>query len=211
MPQVPMLNRRGLARAMAMAQNGECAAQPAPMGTARHQSVLMWWGLERGGQAPGMARANTPPPKKESLWLLEAPVSEIILQMHTPARTSQCWSRQTPHGLGVCIWMHLVNGTGNSPSPGRPTPGVVKQDKSSGGSVDTTKTRSGPQRGRLSSGKRPIGAAKGKQPNTEALCHPPLKGCIDKIVVSRREQQRYIPLMGALCIGGRVLRPDAGP
>ena len=28
--------------------------------------------------------------------------------------------------------MHPVNGTGNSPSPGRPTPGVVKQDKSSG-------------------------------------------------------------------------------
>ena len=59
------------------------------------------------------------------------------------ARTSQCWSRQTPHGLGVYIWMHLVNGTGNSPSLGRPTPGAVKQDKSSGGSVDTTKTRSG--------------------------------------------------------------------
>ena len=33
-----------------------------------------------------------------------------------------------------------------APSPGRPTPGVVKQDKSSGGSVDTTKTRSDPQR-----------------------------------------------------------------
>ena len=45
---------------------------------------------------------------------------------HTPARTSQCWSRQTPHGLGVCIWMHLVNGMGNSPSLGQPTPGVVK-------------------------------------------------------------------------------------
>ena len=42
--------------------------------------------------------------------------------------------------------MHLVNGTGNSPSPGRPTPGVVKQDKSSGGSADTTKPRSDPQR-----------------------------------------------------------------
>ena len=55
---------------------------------------------------------------------------------------------------------------------GRP-PGVVKQDKSSGGSVDTTKTRSGPQRVRMSSGKRPIGAAKGKQSDTEALCHPP--------------------------------------
>ena len=65
--------------------------------------------------------------------------------MHTPVHTSQCWSRQTPHGLGVCIGMHLVNGTGNSPSLGRLTPGVVKQDKSSGGSVDTTNTRSGPQ------------------------------------------------------------------
>ena len=69
--------------------------------------------------------------------------------------------------------MHLVNGTGISPSLGRPTPGVVKQDKSSGGSVDTTKTRSDPQRVRMSSGERPIGAAKGKQIDTEALCHPP--------------------------------------
>ena len=69
----------------------------------------------------------------------------------------------------VCIWMHLVNGTGNS----RPTSGVVKQDKSSGGSVDTTKTRSGPQRVRMSSGERPIGATKGNQPNTEALCQTP--------------------------------------
>ena len=58
---------------------------------------------------------------KESLWLLEAPFRKIILQMHTPARTSQCWSRQTQHGLGVCTWMHLVNSTGNSPSPGQPT------------------------------------------------------------------------------------------
>ena len=67
--------------------------------------------------------------------------------------------------------MHLVNGTGNSPSPGQPTPGVVKQDKSSRGSVDTTKTHSDPQRVRMSSGERPI--AKGKQPHTEALCQPP--------------------------------------
>ena len=93
--------------------------------------------------------------------------------MHTPARTSQCRSRQTQHGLGVCTWMHLVNGTGNGPSPGQPTPGVVKQDESSRGSVDTTKTRSGPQRVRMSSGERPIGAAKGKQSDTEALCQPP--------------------------------------
>ena len=77
------------------------------------------------------------------------------------------------HGLRVCIWMHLVNGTGNSPSPGRPTPRVVKQDKSSVGSGDMTNTRSGPQRVRMSSGERPIGAAKGKQSDTEALCQPP--------------------------------------
>ena len=37
----------------------------------------------------------------------------------------------------------------------------------------TTKTRSGPQRVRMSSGERPIGAAKGKQPNAEVLCQPP--------------------------------------
>ena len=67
--------------------------------------------------------------------------------------------------------MHLHNGTGNSPSPGRPTPGVVKQDQSSGGSADTTKTRSGPQRVRMSDGERPIGAAKGKQ--TSSLVPPP--------------------------------------
>ena len=51
--------------------------------------------------------------------------------------------------------------------------GVVKQDKSSRGSVDTTKTCSGPQRVSMSSGERPIGAAKGKQSDTEALCQPP--------------------------------------
>ena len=69
--------------------------------------------------------------------------------------------------------MHLVNGTGHSPSLGQLTPGVVKQDKSSRGSVDTTKTRSDPQRVGMSSGERPIGAAKGKQTNTMALCQTP--------------------------------------
>ena len=45
-----------------------------------------------------------------------------ILQMHTPACTGQCLSRQTQHGLQVCIWMHLLNGMGNSPSLRHPTP-----------------------------------------------------------------------------------------
>ena len=51
-------------------------------------------------------------------------------------------------------------------------PGVVNQDRSSRGSVDTTKTRSGVQRVRMCKKERPIGAAKGKQTNTMALCHP---------------------------------------
>ena len=42
-----------------------------------------------------------------------------------------------------CTWS---TAQATAPSPGRPTPRVVKQDKSSGGSVDTTKTRLGPQR-----------------------------------------------------------------
>ena len=65
---------------------------------------------------------------------------------------------------------------GQQPVSGTADPGVVKQDKSSRGSVDTTKTRSGPQRVRMSSGERPIGAAKGKQSDTEALCQPPPPG-----------------------------------
>ena len=51
-------------------------------------------------------RLQIPPP----------PVRKMFLQMHTPVRTSQSWSLQTQHGLGVCIWMPLVNGTGDSPS-----------------------------------------------------------------------------------------------
>ena len=51
--------------------------------------------------------------------------------------------------------------------------GVVKQDKSSRGSVDTTRKRSHPQWVWICSGERPIGAAKGKQPNTMASCQPP--------------------------------------
>ena len=47
------------------------------------------------------------------------------------------------------------------------------QEKSSRGSIDTTKTRSDPQRVGMCSGERPIGAAKGRQTNTMASCPPP--------------------------------------
>ena len=62
---------------------------------------------------------------------------------------------------------------GQQPVSGTADPGVIKQDKSSRGSVDTTKTRSYPQRVRMCSGERPTGAAKGKPTNTMALPPPP--------------------------------------
>ena len=68
--------------------------------------------------------------------------------------------------------MHLVNGTGCSPPLGRPTR-VVKQDKSSGCSVDTTKTRSDPRKVGMCRGERPVGAAKGKQTRIMASCQSP--------------------------------------
>ena len=63
-------------------------------------------------------------------------------------------------------------GAGNRVAETRPPPPPHRNTTTgaSGGSVDTTKTRSDPQRVRMSSGERPIGAAEGKQPNTEALC-----------------------------------------
>ena len=53
--------------------------------------------------------------------VVRSPCQENYPAHAPPACTSRCWGRQTQHGLGVCIWMHLVNGTGNSPSPGQPT------------------------------------------------------------------------------------------
>ena len=110
-----------------------------------------------------------------------------------------------PHGLGVCIWMHLVNDTSNSPSRGQPAPGVVKPDKSSRGSVDTTKTRSGPQRVRMSSGERPIGAAKGKQSDTEALCQPPPPPGMYTPYPWGCKQQH---VQGACSVGTGCMNPD---
>ena len=106
------------------------------------------------------------------MWLLEAPVRKIILQMHTPARKSVLESANPAWTQSV----HLdAPGQRHRQQPvsGTADPGVVKQDKLPKGSVDTTKTCSDPQRVRMSSGERPIGAAKGKQSDTEASPPPP--------------------------------------
>ena len=109
----------------------------------------------------------------------------IIVVVRSPCQEnypSRCTPQRAQVSAGVgkppldsecvpgCTWS---TARATAPSPGRPTPGVVKQDKSSGGSVDTIKTLSGPQRVRMSSGERPMGAANGKQSGTEALCQPP--------------------------------------
>ena len=102
--------------------------------------------------AEGLRKIADPPP----------PPHKSVLESANPRMDLECASG--------CPWS---TARATAPSPGRPTPGVVKQDKSSRGSVDTTNTRSDPQRVRMCSGERPIGAAKGKQSDTEALCQPP--------------------------------------
>ena len=108
-----------------------------------------------------------------------APIRAVTAHCPPPPPPSRCWSRQTPaRTRRVHLDAPGQRHGATAPSPGRPTPGVVKQDKSSGGSVDTTKTRSGPQRVRMSSGERPIGAATGKQSDTEASCQTPPPVCL---------------------------------
>ena len=66
------------------------------------------------------------------------------------------------------------------------------------GSVDTTRTRSDPQRVRMSSGERPMGAAKGKQSNTQDLLPPPPPKPVvtpnpDRFSVSHSTPSRSLP------------------
>ena len=121
--------------------------------------LLPTWHRPGGGGRPPVVkspcRENDPPDTHPS-------AHKSVLESANPRTDSECASG--------CPWS---TARATAPSPGRPTPGVVKQDKSSGGCVDTTKTRSDPQRVRMSSGEGPMGAAKGEQSDTEALCPPP--------------------------------------
>ena len=113
-------------------------------------TVILWYSF--------VVQSPPPPPNADA----HPSAHKSVLESANPRRDSE--------GASGCPWS---TARATAPSPGPPTPGVVKQDKSSGGSIDTTKTRSGPQRVRMSSGERPIGAANGKQSETEALCQPP--------------------------------------
>ena len=112
-------------------------------------------------------------PGDESLWVLQAPVSGCT---HRRAHTGA--HRSIPESAGSA-WTRSVHldapgqWHGQRPISGIADPRVVTQDKSSRGSVDTTRPSSNPQRVGLFSGERPVGAAKGKQTTTMASCQPP--------------------------------------
>ena len=158
-----------------MAPKGGAAPSPPPRD---EQGKITGQGRPRSPKTVQSAEGGEGKDKRERIVVVvRSPCQESCpADAHPSAHKSVLELANREWSRTRCIWMHRVNGTGNSPSPGQPTPGVVKQDKSSGGSVDTTKTRSGPQRVRMSSGERPIGATKGKQSDTEALCHPPPPG-----------------------------------
>ena len=88
---------------------------------------------------------------------------------------------------------------GQQPVSGTAEPGVVKRDKSFRGSVNTTKTRSDPQRTGMYNGERPIGAAKGKQTNTMASYQPPPPG----------QQHTWLPCQSPLTLEhhGQLMSP----
>ena len=119
-------------------------------------------GAAKGKQSDTEALCQPPPPSHVRPADAHPSAHKSVLESANPRIDSE--------GASGCPWSTART---TAPSPGQPTPGVVKQDKSSRGSVDTTTTRSGPQRVRMSSGERPIGAAKCKQSDTEALCQPP--------------------------------------
>ena len=111
-----------------------------------------------------------------------------------PPSRAQVSAGVSRHSMGSecalgCPWS---TARATAPSPGRPTPGVVKQDKSFRGSVDTTKTRSGPQRVGRYDGERPINGVI----NGAAGLGPPSRGLL---------------LVGALWYMLPVLHPATSP
>ena len=167
-PQTLSVDRLGVSRRAPWRRACRCLDHPQPRVEGRGGGVRR--GKGHGGgherrtpQSPRRTARPQPPPPPP--FLIPAPPQvtlKSVLELANPRMDSECASG--------CPWSAA---RATAPSPGRPTPGVVKQDKSSGGSIDTTKTRSGPRRVRMCGGERPIGYARGKQSDTEALCQPP--------------------------------------
>ena len=103
-------------------------------------SKCCFWNPAPNFPEPNLPSANLtlPPPHENRERIIvgvRSPCQENYPADAHPGARKSVLEPANRHGLGVGICRHLVNGTGNSPSPGHPTPGVVKQDKSSGGFV----------------------------------------------------------------------------
>ena len=113
--------------------------------------------------------------RERIIVVVRSPCQEKPADAHTSAQKSMLESANLAWTRSV----HLDapgQRHGQQPVSGSADPGVVKQDKSSRGSVDTTKRRSDPQRVGMNNGERPMGAANYKQTNHMASCQtPPLQ------------------------------------
>ena len=159
-PSLCLRGSRGLGSAVRLTQPDSSSRTPPPPPPGRPRSPKTVQSAEGGEGKDNRERIIC--------GCLEAPLREI-LQMHTPAHKSVLASanpRTDSACASGCPWS---TARATAPSPGRPTPGVVKQDKSSEGSVDTTKTRSGPQRVRMSSGET-CGAGPRPAPEVHVPC-----------------------------------------
>ena len=84
----------------------------------------------------------------------QKPLSGKLSRRCTPQRTQVSAGVGKPSTDSECASGCTGQWHGQQPVSRTADPGVVKQDKSSRGSVDTTKTRSDPQRVRMSSSER---------------------------------------------------------
>ena len=144
--------------------------------------------------------------RERIIVVVRSPCQENPADAHTSAHKSVLKSanpRTDSECASGCPWS---TARATAPSPGRPTPGVVKQDKSSGGSVDTTKTRSDPQRVGMHNGERPMGAANDNQANHTASCHPPPP---PSTALSTAPRETPPPPLRGRCRRQRAARPRA--
>ena len=122
------------------------------------------WGARRGS-----AHAEPPPPEEEVR--LQEETEQVIAAAAVGVRAllPRLWPSADllpPAVAGPCL---VHESLGPNPPPPRSKDALPPPPP-----VDTTKTRSGPRRVRMSSGERPMGAARGTmQSDTEALCQPP--------------------------------------
>ena len=148
---------------------GEKVTQGEAMGQDRPRSPRMVQSA-KGGKRKGE--------RERIIVVVRSPCQENPADAHTSAHKSMLvsanpWTRSVH--LDAPGQRH-----GQQPVSESADPGVVNQDKSSRGSVDTTKRRSDPRRVGMHNGERPMGAANDNPTNHTASCQTPpsrRRGC----------------------------------